>query len=158
VIDAVLGESWRIGDIRWTSIGPTDATVHASDDSTDPDGSVPNNASIVMRVETHGFTMLLTGDAEPEEEDAIMRAGADLAADVVKVAHHGSGRQEPDFYAQTGAAVALISVGAGNDYGHPAPETVALMGSLGMRVYRTDLDGTVVVAERDGGLVVVAGG
>jgi competence protein ComEC len=158
VTEAVLGESWRIGDVRWTTLGPTDATLHESGDSASPEGSVPNNASIVMRVEVDGFTMLLAGDAEPEEEDAILAAGADLAADVVKVSHHGSGRQDPVFYAQTGAAVALISVGADNDYGHPAPETVDLMESLGMRVYRTDLDGTVVVAERAGGLVVVADG
>jgi competence protein ComEC len=158
VTSAVLGESWCVGDACWTTLGPTDATLRGSGDAANPDGSVPNNASIVMRVETHGFTLLLAGDAEPEEEDAIVGSGADLRADVVKVSHHGSGRQTPDFYAQTGAAVALISVGADNDYGHPAPETMDLLESLGMRVYRTDLNGTVVVAERAGGLVVVADG
>ena len=57
-----------------------------------------------------------------------------------------------------GAAVALVSVGPDNDYGHPAPETVGLTELLAMRVYRTDLDRTVVVAERAGRLVVVSDG
>jgi competence protein ComEC len=158
VATAVLGESWQVGDVAWTTLGPTDATLHSVGAAESTEGSVPNNASVVMRVEVDGYVLLLTGDAEPEEQDAILATGADLQADVVKVSHHGSGRQEPDFYAQTGASVALISVGADNDYGHPAAETVDLMESLDMRVYRTDLDGTVVVAERGGRLVVVAGG
>ena len=158
VVTGAVGESWCVGDVCSTILGPTDETLRPSDDPADPDGSVPNNASIVLRVETGGFTLLLTGDAEPEEQGAILGAGEDLQADVVKVAHHGSSSQDPDFYAATGAAVALVSVGADNDYGHPAPETVGLMDSLGMRVYRTDLDGTVVVAEQAGRLVVVSDG
>jgi competence protein ComEC len=158
IITAAAGESWQVGDVSWTTLGPTEATLDGAGDGADPEGSAPNNASIVMRVEAHGVTLLLTGDAEPEEEDAIIGAGADLRVAVVKVSHHGSSNQDPDFYTGTGAAVALISVGADNDYGHPAPETVALMESLGMRVYRTDHDGTVVLAERDGRLVVVVDG
>jgi competence protein ComEC len=158
VMTAAVGESWRIGDIQWMTLGPTDATVHGGGESGDGDGSAPNNASVVMSVETHGFRIVLTGDAEPEEEDAILDAGSDLSAEVIKVSHHGSSNQDPDFYASTGAAIALISVGADNDYGHPSPQTIDLLGSLGMRVYRTDLGGTVVLAERDGGLVVVVGG
>jgi competence protein ComEC len=158
VVSAVVGESRCVGAACWTTLGPTASTVHESSDPLNPDGSVPNNASIVMRVEIDGLTLLLAGDAEPEEQAAIISAGADLAADVVKVAHHGSSSQDPDFYARTGAAVALISVGADNDYGHPAPETVQLVESLGMRVYRTDIDGDVVLAEQDGRLVVVADG
>jgi competence protein ComEC len=158
VVTAVVGESWRVGDVAWTTLGPTDATLHGTGGADSTEGSAPNNASVVMRVDVDGYVLLLTGDAEPEEQDAILAEAADLHADVVKVSHHGSGRQNPDFYAQTGASVALISVGADNDYGHPAPETVDLMASLGMRVYRTDLDGTVVVAERGGRLVVIADG
>jgi competence protein ComEC len=156
ITTAQLGESWRIGEIGWTTLGPTDSTLRGGDDeSGEGDGSAPNNASVVMRVETPGFTIMLTGDAEPEEEDAILDAGSDLSAEVIKVSHHGSSNQDPDFYASTGAAIALISVGADNDYGHPSPETIDVVESLGMRVYRTDRDGTVVLAERDGGLVVV---
>jgi competence protein ComEC len=158
VVTAVTGESWQLGDVAWTTVGPPEGVLRGAGRVDGGEDAGPNNASIVMRVEVHGFALLLSGDAEPEEEQAILSAGADLHADVVKVSHHGSGRQDPDFYAATGAAVALVSVGADNDYGHPAPETVDLMQALGMRVYRTDLDGTVVVAERDGRLVVVSDG
>jgi competence protein ComEC len=158
VVVAAPGEEWRIGEVTWTTLGPTSETVDDRPVFDGDDGSVPNNASVVMSVRIGGMTVLLAGDAEPEEEGAIIDSGADLRADVVKVSHHGSSRQDRDFYAATGAAAALISVGADNDYGHPAPETIDLLGSLGMRVYRTDLDGAVVVARRSGHLVVVAGG
>jgi competence protein ComEC len=158
IVVAVAGETWRMGDATWTTLGPPAATLDELQHADGDEGSVPNNASVVMRVRIRGLTLLLAGDAEPEEQDAIMGSGLDLSADVVKVSHHGSARQDRDFYAATGAAIALISVGADNDYGHPAPETLDLLRSLGMRVYRTDLDGPVVVAERSGRLVVVAGG
>jgi competence protein ComEC len=158
VTAATLGESWRVGALRWDVLGPTSATARPPSSDDEAEGSVPNNASIVMRVAVGGFTLLLAGDAEPEEEDAILDTGAALGADVVKVSHHGSESQDPAFYEQTGARVALISVGAGNDYGHPAPATVLLMEGLGMQVYRTDLDGSIAVVERDGDLAVVAGG
>jgi competence protein ComEC len=78
--------------------------------------------------------------------------------DVLKVPHHGSSRQDPAFLAATRARVALISVGAGNDYGHPSPATLGELSWLGMRTYRTDLSGDIAVIARDGHLAVVARG
>ncbi|GAA4993315.1 hypothetical protein [Kineococcus glutinatus] len=66
--------------------------------------------------------------------------------DVVKVAHHGSASQEDALYAALRPRVALLEVGAGNDYGHPAPPTLALLQRTGARVLRTDTDGDVLVA------------
>ena len=94
-----------------------------------------------MLLESHGHRFLLSGDAEPEEEDDILAEHADLDVDVFKVAHHGSANQDPDFVLDTSAALAVISVGADNDYGHPAPETLALLDRLGAITYRTDQDG-----------------
>ena len=94
--------------------------------------------------------MLLTGDVEPPGQRALLASGADLRADVLKVPHHGSARQEPAFFAATHARLAIASAGIDNDYGHPAPRTVQLARDLGMTVLSTHQDGGVAVALRDG--------
>ena len=73
--------------------------------------------------------------------------------DVLKVAHHGSAKQDPDLVRATGARLAVISVGVDNDYGHPAPSLLALLRDARMQVERTDQDGDVAVVV-DGGLRV----
>jgi competence protein ComEC len=78
--------------------------------------------------------------------------------DVFKVPHHGSSRQARDFVAASRARIAIISVGAGNTYGHPAPSTLALLRSLGMHGYRTDLDGDIAVLKTGGRAAVVTRG
>ncbi|MEU6430489.1 ComEC/Rec2 family competence protein [Microbispora sp. NPDC046973] len=100
---------------------------------------------------------LLAGDLETEAQEALVRRGLPRV-DVLKVPHHGSSRQAPSFLSATGARAALISVGAVNDYGHPAPLTLRRLRLLGMRPYRTDLSGDIaVVATRNGLAVVVRG-
>jgi competence protein ComEC len=69
---------------------------------------------------------------------------------VLKVAHHGSSRQDPDLVRGLGARLAVVSVGRHNDYGHPAPVTLRLLEQARMIVRRTDLDGDVAVIV-DGG-------
>ena len=71
---------------------------------------------------------------------------------VVKVAHHGSADQEPRLYEAVGAAVGLISVGEGNDYGHPRREALAMLGTA--RVLRTDESGRILLGVREEGLMV----
>jgi competence protein ComEC len=73
---------------------------------------------------------------------------------VVKVAHHGSRDQEPSLYAALRAPAALISVGEGNDYGHPRAETLALLDAAGSQALRTDQRGLVLLGLRDGELLV----
>jgi competence protein ComEC len=87
----------------------------------------------------------LTGDVEPPGQQAILRTGADVRADVLKIPHHGSAQQDPAFIAATHARLAIASAGIDNDYGHPAPRTVQLVRSLGMTLLRTDEDGSVAV-------------
>jgi competence protein ComEC len=62
------------------------------------------------------------------------------------VPHHGSAHQAPAFLSATHASVALVSVGADNDYGHPAARTIATVAGTGAQVYRTDLNGSIAVA------------
>ncbi|HZA05966.1 MAG TPA: ComEC/Rec2 family competence protein, partial [Propionibacteriaceae bacterium] len=79
----------------------------------------------------------------------------DLRADVLKIPHHGSARQDPAFFAATGARLAIASAGRDNDYGHPAPRTLQLARSLGMTLLRTDEQGSAAVLLRDGELAAV---
>lgn len=147
---AAPGERRRLGQLSWQVLGPTAATAGGVGDG----GSGPNNASVIMLLRVAGVRILLAGDAEPEEEDAILASRPDLHVDVLKEPHHGSAALDPAFLAATHAAVSLISVGADNPYGHPAPEALALLHRLGMAVYRTDRDGTIAVVVDQGRLEI----
>jgi competence protein ComEC len=97
----------------------------------------------------------LGGDIEPEGQQRLAAALPGLSVDVLKVPHHGSRYQDLPFLQSLRARLAVISVGADNDYGHPAPETVAGLAATGERVLRTDRDGAVAIVERDGRLSAV---
>ncbi len=105
----------------------------------------PNDLSLVVRLTHRGVRVLLTGDLGAAAEARILDRGPDLRADVLKVPHHGSADADPAFLTATGARVALISVGADNTYGHPAPSLLAILGRAGMRVHRTDVQGDLAV-------------
>lgn len=158
---------WRAAPgMRWR-FGPSEITVLAPEPGAVPqgpgEGAVANNASVVVLVRWSGpsgaqvGSALLAGDLETEAQEALLRRGVP-PVDVIKVPHHGSSRQAPDFLAATRARAALISVGAVNDYGHPAPLTLARLRLLGMRPYRTDLSGDLAVVASHGRLAVVARG
>ncbi|HZO90320.1 MAG TPA: ComEC/Rec2 family competence protein [Chthonomonadaceae bacterium] len=103
-----------------------------------------NDASIVLRVEYGRTAFLLTGDAEAQEEDDLLRSGQPLACDVLKVAHHGSRTSStPAFLAAAHPRLAVISVGTGNVYGHPDRQVIARLQGSGARVYRTDRRGAI---------------
>ena len=142
-----LGEQREAGGVTWEVIGPR-RTYRGS-------GSDPNNESLVLRVRTHGITMLLAGDVEPEAQADLVASGTDLRATVLKTPHHGSDHQHPPFLAAVGASVVVTGVGAGNTYGHPSADTLGQLTSQGARSYRTDLDGDIALVVRDGRLEVV---
>ncbi|MDF2747637.1 MAG: fold metallo-hydrolase [Propionibacteriaceae bacterium] len=146
-----VGSRGSVGDVSWLVLGPS--TSHAP--AQDTESAEQNDASLVLAMEVAGVRLLLTGDVEPPGQQAILASGADLRADVLKIPHHGSARQEPAFFAATRARVAIASAGPDNDYGHPAPRTVALARSLGMVLLRTDTQGSVAITARDGSLGVV---
>jgi competence protein ComEC len=115
-------------------------------------GSIPNNSSVVLDVHVAGLRLLLLGDVEHEADAAI--AGtipADGPAfDVVKVAHHGSANLDGALWQRIHGRFAVVSVGADNDYGHPAPSTMTMLAGLGYAVWRTDRHGDVAIAVSDG--------
>ena len=120
--------------------------------------SDPNNSSVIIKATVRGVRILLPGDAEVAAQQSVLESGADLRADVLKVAHHGSAYFDPDFLAAAGAKVAVISVGAGNDYGLPAPSLLRELDRLGLPTRRTDRDGDVAVVESGGVLSTVSRG
>ena len=139
----------RVGEVSFQVLWPP-----ADSPTVGPgDGSTANEASVVLLVEVRGVRLLLTGDVEPEGQAALARALPELRVDVLKVPHHGSRYQDEDWLLSLGARVALVSVGADNDYGHPADETLAPLVAAGTRVLRTDRDGDLAVVERDGHLL-----
>jgi competence protein ComEC len=106
--------------------------------------SDPNNNSIVMRLDALGGSFLFTGDLEREGRARLYTTRPNLRADVLKVAHHGAENgTDRAFLSRVNPTVAVIPVGAGNRYGHPHRETLALL--QGRRVYRTDLHGDIVM-------------
>ena len=89
---------------------------------------------------------LLTGDAECDVLDGLIEEGSLGHVDVVKVGHHGSAVAfDEEALRVLSPEVALISVGEGNDYGHPTPETLEYLDEFDVPVYRTDLDGDIHV-------------
>ncbi|TIC84864.1 DUF4131 domain-containing protein [Nocardioides sp. GY 10113] len=120
------------------------------------DGSSANDASVVLLVEVAGVRLLLTGDVEPPAQQALERRLEGLTVDVLKVPHHGSRHQDLGWLGALAPRVAVISVGADNDYGHPAEETVDALAAAGATVLRTDRSGGVAVLLGDGGRLQVA--
>ena len=105
----------------------------------------PNNASLVARVRFGGHSFLFTGDIELWAQEELLKSGADLRSDVLKVPHHGSPSLSPQFVEAVRPALAVISVGAHNNFGHPAPNTLEILSRCGAKVLRTDLHGAVTV-------------
>jgi competence protein ComEC len=138
---------WQVGDVRLQEVWPVPGA---------PDTG-PNDASVVLVAEVGGVRVLLTGDVEPEAQASLARTLPDLRVDVLKVPHHGSRHQDLSFLTGLGARVALVSAGADNDYGHPAPPTLSAMEESGAEVLRTDLQGDLVVTARGGRLGTLTG-
>ncbi|WP_210650727.1 ComEC/Rec2 family competence protein [Nocardioides sp. SYSU D00065] len=150
---AAYGETRQVGEVTLQTVWPRPDGPGA-----DPSESAPNNASVVAVAEVAGLRVLLTGDVEPSAQAALSRELDGLGVDVLKVPHHGSRHQDLRWLTSLGARLALVSVGADNDYGHPAPDVLAALSAAGMEVWRTDSSGDVVVVVRDGEVGVVARG
>ncbi|MFE9117730.1 ComEC/Rec2 family competence protein [Streptomyces sp. NPDC007172] len=155
VVTAGYGERRALGGLSWEVLWPPptpgpgppgSGPMPGSRPVLAPDG--PNDASVTLLVRTAaGLTLLLPGDLEPPSQRALLRGNPGLGwVDVLKVAHHGSAHQEPALLRAVRPRLALISVGRGNRYGHPAPGTVAVLRARGAAVLRTDVDGAIAVA------------
>jgi competence protein ComEC len=136
--ELAAGDAARVGRWRLRVLGP-------GRDVEGPD----NRRSLVLLATGAGRRALLTGDLDAAGEAALVRrwGGAALVSDLLKVAHHGSPTSSiGPFVRAAHPRLALISVGAGNSYGHPSPKVLAALERDGARVLRTDRDGMVRVA------------
>jgi competence protein ComEC len=144
ISDAHAGLRGALGDAEWRVLWPRD-----------PSRAFPsgNDASVVVDIRGGGIPpTLLLGDLSASPQRAIAASGAlDPPYAIVKVAHHGSADQDAALYEAAAPLVAVITVGAGNDYGHPRDETIAILDALGAKVLRTDADGVVAVSPEGGG-------
>ena len=109
-----------------------------------------NNYSAVIKITFGNTKFLFTGDAEKLSEKEMLDKNLDLSADVLKVGHHGStSSSSAAFLDKTAPKAAIISCGKGNDYGHPHKPTITALTKRNIKIYRTDIDGTVII-ESDG--------
>jgi competence protein ComEC len=116
-----------------------------------PEAADQNNASVGLLVEYGAFRALLTGDAEREELAYFLGLGVPTV-DVLKAGHHGAlNAVSPGWVQATKPRVVVVSVGAGNSYGHPDPMALRYYGRYAQAIYRTDRDGEILIeGRRDG--------
>jgi competence protein ComEC len=134
------GDRLELDSVRFTVLSPDSVWAAETID--------PNEESVVLLVEYGRIRFVLTGDAGVPVE--VRLAGGVGDVDVLKVGHHGSRTATSDAWLdETRPEIAVISVGARNTYGHPAPEAMARLLAHGVHVHRTDREGTITL-ESDG--------
>lgn len=139
--ELAAGQTLRLGTATADVLGPPPGA---------PTAWEPNDRSVTLRVTSGAATVLLTGDVEAPAQRRLLRT-ATLAADVLKVPHHGGATNAEDFLAAVQARVAVVSAGRDNEYGHPRPSVLAEL--AGAKVLRTDLQGEVQVDLTDDAVV-----
>ena len=116
-----------------------------------------NAASLVLELRFGAFGMLLTGDVEAEGEEALLKSGRLGQCQILKAAHHGSKNSGSEaFLEKVRPAVAIISAGVGNRYGHPHRETLERLSEAGCSVCSTQVSGAVTVVS-DGNSIRLGG-
>lgn len=126
------GETFALGGAQVQILGP----LHSAEDS--------NDNSIVLKVNFGATSFLFTGDAERTEEQDLLNAGVNLQSTVLKVGHHGSDTSTSyPFLRAVAPQYAVISVGAGNSYGHPTEAVLSRLRDAGVTTFRTDLQGEI---------------
>jgi competence protein ComEC len=143
VVVARAGEAFRLGRLRLRVLWPDGPGLPGDD---------PNNHAVVILASYGRSDALFTADAESDVTGRLHLP----PVEILKVAHHGSADPGLDeLLGQIHPRLAVISVGAHNDYGHPSPSTLAALAAVpGLSLYRTDRDGRVVV-ESDGDRILV---
>lgn len=129
------GESYSLGTATVRFLGPAE------------DFGDSNENSLIVRVEYGETAFLFTGDVQQLGEASLLESGADLKCDVLKVAHHGSYTSTSyRFLYEADPDMAVISCGKDNEYGHPHDVVLDRLSDAGVKVFRTDTDGTVVIS------------
>ncbi|MEV6713877.1 DNA internalization-related competence protein ComEC/Rec2 [Lentzea sp. NPDC051208] len=138
VVEPKAGERFALPGLELEVLGPRRPPIAEAENTT------VNDYSLVLRAHTRAGRVLLTGDVELAGQAALL-GERDLSAEVLKVPHHGSRYSLPAFLEAVRPRVALVSVGAGNRYGHPSPHVIDVLRTEGALVLRTDKDGDLAV-------------
>ena len=126
------GDTYLLGNLKINVLGPI------------RQGTTTNNNSIILKLTYKNKKFLLTGDAEKDEEDTLLKSGEDLSADVLKVGHHGSNTSTTqEFLDAVKPKYAAISVGYDRNK-LPKTQVLKRLFSAGISVYRTDVSGTLL--------------
>ena len=141
IITAQKGLVAQIGTVQLNVLWPEAST--RSFEELPGEGSAINNSSIAVLVTTPDWSLFSAGDLEPPAQQELVNAVGPV--DIYKVSHHGSKYQDEGLIRELSPQIALISVGAKNSYGHPAPESIDSLTRLGTQVLRTDKDGAVAI-------------
>jgi competence protein ComEC len=143
----LAGETHRLGEARIVVLHP---------DAPDWERQrVRNDDSVVLEVIYGDVALLLTGDIGAEVERQLIPHLIPARTRILKVAHHGSRTSTSQALLDAWRpAIALISCGRGNPFGHPAPEVIGRLERAGVRIYRTDRDGEITL-DTDGDAVAV---
>ncbi len=134
VLPAVPGEQYEIAGVALEILAPLEEDENL------------NNMSVVVKMRYQDASFLFDGDAESGAERAMLASGEDLRADILKVGHHGSRTSSTkDYLEAVQPEIAVISCGEGNSYGHPHQQTLDKFNALGIRSFRTDVNGTITI-------------
>lgn len=142
VLELASGQALRFGAVELNILAPAPLARRPTGSPSTDDA---NDRSIVMAATTSAGRILLTGDIEAPAQQRLLRSGAHIEADVLKLPHHGSRTTTKEFIAAVHPRLALVSVGADNSFGHPNPGVLADLADLGVAVARTDQQGDVLI-------------
>lgn len=150
----VRGEVGEAAGMRLEVLWPPSAAevdrVSALETSSSEQGGA-NDCSVVLAASwPDGTRFVGLGDLEPAAQSQLARLDPGRA-DIVKVAHHGSRRQDPALYAGLAPRIAVIGVGRDNTFGHPAAGALSMLEGVDALVVRTDVDGSVAITPREAG-------
>lgn len=127
------GDSYQLGDAYFTFVSPN------------ADYEDANNSSLALLLQYGETKFLFTGDCEEEAEYDILNCGINIQADVYQTGHHGSRTaSSQSFMDAVNPTYAVISCGEGNDYGHPHAEVLNRFRTMGIQVFRTDEQGSII--------------
>ncbi|MFG6326935.1 MAG: MBL fold metallo-hydrolase [Lachnospiraceae bacterium] len=133
---SAAGKTYSLGQSEFTVISPV----------SDNYGDNANNYSVGIRLTYGDTSFLLAGDAEEEAEEDMLDSGQELKADVFKASHHGSRTSNTEeFLEAVNPKYAVISCGENNKYGHPHAQTLNTLRAMGIKVFRTDEQGAVII-------------
>ena len=155
-VEAEKGMQGSLGSYQWLVLAPSRGASDAEDSNDASTSMLWTNENVAL------FTLADSGERAQfrmgKDYRELIEAGFGSRMVIVKVAHHGSGDQAPEFYEAISADVALISVGVDNSYGHPTKRTLDLLAFTGTQVLRTDEHGAIGLQEGESGLEVSIAG